>query len=244
MSPEDHRSMYGDQADLYDRMYHWKDYEGEAVALRAQLMAEGVAPGARLLEAAVGTGAHLAHLADHFEVAGFDLNEGMLRVARHRLPGVPLWQADMREFTVEVPYDVIICMFSSIGYLTDRAQLAAAAACFAASLPPGGLLVVEPWFTVEQWRVGNPNLQTYDSADLKLARGTVSSIDGEIAVMDMHWLVLRRGRPAEHFVDTHRMWLCPRSVLLDVFAENGFSMRFQEEGLPGGRGLLIGRRAS
>lgn len=242
MSSAASASMYGDHADLYDYMYHWKDYPGEAAALRALLAAEGVAPGARLLEAAVGTGVHLQHLAPHYEVAGFDLNEGMLRVARGRLPGVPLWQADMRHVTVEEPVDVLICMFSSIGYLTDRAALAAAAARFADALRPGGLLVVEPWFTVEQWRVGNPSLQTYDSPDLKLARGTSSGIEGEIAVMDMHWLVVRRGQPAEHFVDHHRMWLCPRPTLLEVFREAGFTVRFDEVGLPGGRGLIIGRK--
>lgn len=242
MSTEERVAMYGDRAALYDPMYHWKDYAAEAEALAALLAAEGVPPGARLLEAAVGTGEHLRRLAARYAVAGFDLNEGMLGVARAKLPGTALWQADMRSVAVAEPFDALICLFSSIGYLLDPESLAAAAARFHAALRPGGVLVVEPWLTMAQWRSGQPSLQTYDSPDLKLARGTVASIDGELAVMDMHWLVVRRGQPVEHFVDHHRMWLCPRALMTQVFEEAGFDVRFEEPGLPKGRGLFIGRR--
>lgn len=235
-------SMYGDHANLYDYMYHWKDYAGEAEALRALLLAEGVPAGGRLLEAAVGTGTHLSLLAPHFQVAGFDLNAGMLAVARQKVPGASLWQADMARFAVDAPFDALISLFSSIGYLTELDQLRAAAACFHAALRPGGVLVVEPWLTVEQWRAGRASLQTYDSPDLKLARATVSETDGDISVMDMHWLVVRTGQPVEHFVDRHRVWLCPRDVMRAAFEEAGFEVRFDEPGLPRGRGLFIGRR--
>ncbi len=234
-------SMYGSRAALYDLIYHWKDYQTESEALRALLEREGVAPGARLLEAAMGTGQHLERLAAHYEVAGFDLNEGVLNVARARLPGASLWTADMADFAVDRPYDALICMFSAIGYLLDRESLLRAARCFRAALRPGGVLIVEPWLTPEQWSVGRPNLQTYDSPTLKLARATISDRDGDISVMDMHWLVVPEGGPIEHFVDTHRTWLCPRDVMTATFEEAGFSVRFEEPGLPRGRGLFVGR---
>ena len=79
-------SMYGDRAQLYDLLYHFKDYAAEAEALRALLVAEGVAEGSAVLEAAVGTGEHLSRLARHFAVSGFDLNAGMLAVARTKMP--------------------------------------------------------------------------------------------------------------------------------------------------------------
>lgn len=235
-------SMYGDHAHLYDPMYAWKDYEAEAEALRAVLVSEGVSEGSRLLEAAVGTGGHLRHLARHFEVAGFDLNAGMIAVARTKLPSCRLWVADMRAFEVEAPVDALICLFSSIGYLTDQAQLEQAAARFHAALRPGGLLVIEPWLTPEQWRDGHPSLQTYDSPDLKLARGTVGRREGELSVLDMHWLVVRPGQPVEHFVDQHRVWLCPRDQMRQIFEAAGFDLRFEDPGLPRGRGLFIGKR--
>ena len=235
-------SMYGDRAHLYDLLYHFKDYPAEALALRALLVSEGVAEGGRVLEAACGTGIHLKLLSSHFQVSGFDLNEGMLGVARGRLPEARLWRADMAAFSVDEPQDAIVSLFSSIGYLTDEASLQAAAACFYAALRPGGLLVVEPWLTPEQWREGLPSLQTYDSPSLKLARGTVGSREGDLSVMDMHWLVVQQGRPVEHFVDRHRLWLCPRSQMAAIFEGAGFEVDYLEPGLPKGRGLFVGRR--
>ena len=235
-------SMYGDRAQLYDLLYHFKDYAAEAEALRALLVAEGVAEGSAVLEAAVGTGEHLSRLARHFEVSGFDLNAGMLAVARTKMPDTNLWQADMSALEVAAPVDALLCLFSSIGYLCKLAQLQAAAACFYAALRPGGLLVIEPWVTAERWRTGLPSLQTYESPELKLARGTVSDREGDISVMDMHWLVIRANQPIEHFIDRHRVWMCSRELMRGTFEEAGFDMRFEEPGLPKGRGLFIGRR--
>ena len=82
--------LYGDRAELYDLTYSWKDFAGEAEKLHALLAAEGVAEGARLLDAACGTGAHLAHLARWYDAAGLDLSGEMLAVAPESLVGRPV----------------------------------------------------------------------------------------------------------------------------------------------------------
>ena len=46
----------------------------------------------------------------------------MLGIARHRLPGVPLHLADMRDFDLPERFDAVTCLFSSIGYLTTDDQ--------------------------------------------------------------------------------------------------------------------------
>lgn len=67
-----------------------------ALDRRVTLRALRPQPGERVLDAGCGTGAHLgALLAAHARPAGLDLSRGMLRVARGRLPGVPLAQADL-----------------------------------------------------------------------------------------------------------------------------------------------------
>jgi SAM-dependent methyltransferase len=234
--------QYTGFAPLYDAIYHWKDYRAEAARLRSILHEGGVADGADVVEAACGTGTHLSLLSEHFRVGGFDLHEEMLAVARGKAPTATLWQADMTRFRVERPQDALLCLFSSIGYLRDRPALSAAAACFAEALRPGGLLVVEPWFTPDRWTVGRPSLQTFSSPDLHIARASVGDRDGDTAIMDMHWLVARSGHPVEHRVDRHEMWLCPRDVMLSVFDEVGFDARFEPDGLMKDRGLVLGRR--
>jgi daunosaminyl-N,N-dimethyltransferase/N-dimethyltransferase len=233
-------SMYGSRAALYDLLYHWKDYASEAAAIRAILHEAGVADGGSILEAGCGTGVHLSHLREHFDVAGFDLNQGMLAEAARRLPGVDLWRADMREFTVSRSFDAVISLFSCIGYLLDEASLHAAAAAFARAVRPGGCLIVEPWVEASRWQNGRPSLETYGDDDLKLARATVGSRRGDIAVLDMNWLVARRDTPVEHFVDHHELWFCPRETMRATFEEAGFETRIIEPGL--GRGLFVGRR--
>ena len=130
----DETALYNDRVELYDAIYHWKDYDAESRRLIDLLTAEGVPRGARLLQAACGTGKHLAVLREHYDVAGFDRAEGMLRHARERLPGAHLFQADMTDFEAPYPCDALLCLFSSIGYLTTAEALAAAARRFAAAL--------------------------------------------------------------------------------------------------------------
>lgn len=235
-------SQYTSLASVYDAIYHWKDYAAEAARLREILHAAGIPDGSRVLEASCGTGEHLRLLRERFQMEGFDLHEEMLAQARPKLPGLRLWQADMRDFEVDQPFDALLSLFSSIGYLRDEAALRQAAARFAAALRPGGLLVVEPWFVAENWDTGRPSLQTYSSPDLYLARATVAEREGDLAIMDMHWLIARRGQPVEHLVDRHEMWMCPHEQMLRVFDECGFTARFEPDGFTRGRGLFFGTR--
>jgi len=213
--------MYGDRAELYELLYRFKDYAAEAAEVAARLRDLGVPPGARVLEAACGTGSHLVHLAEDFAVAGFDLNEGMLAQARAKLPGVELFRADMAELRVGAPYDALLCLFSSIGYVFPRDRLDATARAFFQALRPGGVALVEPWFEPDAWSVGRPHLQTYEDEAVKLCRANVSAREGELSVLDFHWLVARKDAPAvEHFTERHSRGPPPPHILSFSSKEN------------------------
>jgi dTDP-3-amino-3,6-dideoxy-alpha-D-glucopyranose N,N-dimethyltransferase/dTDP-3-amino-3,4,6-trideoxy-alpha-D-glucopyranose N,N-dimethyltransferase/N-methyltransferase len=227
--------MYGDRAELYDLLYSFKDYAGEAASLTALLAKEGVPRGSRLLEGGCGTGEHLRFLG----ASGFDLSPEMIAIARRKVPDADLWTADLASFTVTRPYDAFLCLFSAIGYLDEEA-LRSSARCIAAALRPGGIAVIEPWLQLEQLDVGRPSLQIYDSPDLKIARACVSELEGDVSVLRFHWLVARRGRPIEQFEEVHRLWCASPDALRSAFADAGFEARFEPEGLSG-RGLLVAR---
>jgi SAM-dependent methyltransferase len=231
--------QYSSLARYYDAMYHWKDYAAEADAVRGVLAAHGIPSGARILEAACGTGSHMVHLRRDYDVSGFDASPEMVALAKTKLADVPIWRDDMRSFAVAEPYDAALCLFSSIGYVRTQVELDATAACFARAVRPGGVVLVEPWFTTAQWEVGRPTLQVYESADLKLARATVAERVGEDAVMVMHWLIVERGQPVRHAVDRHDMWLCPHEVLEATFARAGFRVTWSDAIA---RRLLVGVR--
>ncbi len=233
--------MYTDRAALYDAIYHWKDYAGEAAQVRALLHDAGLADGARLLEVACGTGAYLAPLSAWFDVAGCDLNEGMLAVARAKLPTTALWSVDMCELVVPEPYDAVVCLFSSVGYLLDEARLRRACVAMAAAVRTGGTVIVEPWIPAEAYAVGRPSMQTYTSPDLHLARACVAERRGDVAVMPMHWLVVPRDGPVERFVDVHELWFCPPETMRAALHDAGLDVTFNPSGLGNGRGLWVGR---
>lgn len=235
--------IYESRAELYDLIYHFKDYAAEARRVEAVLASLGVHPGARVLEGAMGTGGHAVHLAQRYDYAGFDLSPTLLAIARRKLPDAPLTVADLRSFQVDRPVDAFMCLFSSIGYLLDADALAACAQSVAAAVRPGGALLIEPWFTRDRWQAGRPTLQTYDSPELKIARASVSGLeDGDIAVTPMTYLVVRSGQPIETFSEVHRLWLAPTEILLATFGSAGFEVRFESDGLMRGRGLLVGTR--
>jgi len=237
------QSLYSGHAELYDAIYHFKRYDAEAERIRELLEQHGVGDGSSVLDAACGTGSHLVHLRSWYDVAGFDLNQGMLELARRKLPGVSLVRSDMAALEVERPVDALLCLFSSIGYLLDSERLQSAARCFAAALRPGGVLLVEPFVAPRSFAPGRPMLQTFDGEQLKCARACVPALEGELAILDFHWLVLREGQPAvEHFVERHELWLCPHEVMAETFEQAGFSVAREPRGLMPDRGLLVARR--
>jgi SAM-dependent methyltransferase len=226
--------------ELYDLEYAHKDYAGECARIVELVRAR--TPDARtLVDVACGTGKHLELLRPHFdEVEGVDLDEGMLAVARERLPGVPLHHGDMRTFDLGRRFDAVTCLFSSIGFARDVDDLSAAARQLAAHVAPGGVLLVEPWITPERWIPNRPHLLAAERDDVVLARVTISGVDGRISSIDMHYMV---GTPAglEQFVNHLEFGLFTEDEMRAAFEGAGLDVEHDPEGLIG-RGLWIGRR--
>ncbi|MBC8368232.1 class I SAM-dependent methyltransferase [bacterium] len=234
--------LYGQLAQYYDKIYSFKSYGDEAARLKETLDAEGVVEGSRILEAACGTGAFLKPLSRWYQCEGFDLAEPMLEVAREKLPDLHLFQADMRDFRVDEPFDALLCLFSSIGYMQNDDDLLGVYASFAAALKPGGLLLMEPWIGPEKFRPGTAHMTTYEDTELKLCRQTVSQLEDKVAVLEMNWLIARAGEGVSHRMETHRMPLVEASHHLELLERNGFKARFEESASMPDRGLIIGKK--
>ena len=232
--------MFARSQRLYDLVYGFKDYADEARRLVESI--DERRPEARsLLDVACGTGKHLAELRDRFaDVEGLDLDEGLLAIARERLPEVTFHHADMTSFELERRFDVITCLFSSIGYVGTEDRLRAAVAAMAGHLEPGGLLLVEPWLEPQAWKPGHLHLLTVDEPDVKIARATVAGLEGMLSVMEFHYLVVT-GDGSEHFTERHEAALFTRAEMTRAFEASGLAVEFDEQG-PIGRGLYIASR--
>jgi SAM-dependent methyltransferase len=228
---------YTSRPELYDLEYSFKDYAGEAETLE-RIVRERRPAARTLLDVACGTGKHLEHLRASFDCEGTDIDEGLLGVARNRLPGVPLHHGDMRDLDLGRQFDLVTCLFSAIGFVGCPEGLAAAARTFARHLSPDGLALVEPWLTPDVWMVGRPHLLTYEAPELVLARATVSGVrDERISTTEMHYVVATPSG-VEHFVEHHDLYLFTTDEMRAAFGAAGLEADYDADGLTG-RGLWI-----
>jgi SAM-dependent methyltransferase len=228
---------YTSRPELYDAEYAFKDYAEEAAAI-LRIVHERAPRARTLLDVACGTGRHLEHLRKELDCEGADLDEGLLAVARARLPEVPLHQADMRELALGRRFDVVTCLFSAIGFVGGPAGLAAAAAALARHVAPGGLLLVEPWLRPDTWIPGRPHVLAHDEPGLALARVSLSGLQDErVSTTEMHYVVATAAG-VEHFVELHELYLFTDDELRAAFERTGLEVEHDAEGLTG-RGLWI-----
>ncbi len=233
--------MFSRSAHYYDALYSWKDYAAENVLLRALI--EARVPAARtLLDVACGTGIHLAGLQAWYEVEGVDLDPAMVELSRERLPGVPVHEGDMVTLDLGREFDVVTCLFSSIGYAVTRERLREAAAALARHVAPGGLLVVEPWITPDAWMPNSAHALFVDEPDLKIARVTVGAPAGETVTVEFEYLV---ATPAgiERFTERHVAGMFTDEDYRGALEAAGLEVERDPEGLMG-RGLWLGARAA
>jgi ubiquinone/menaquinone biosynthesis C-methylase UbiE len=234
--------MYERSAKLYDAIYRsiGKDYEHEAAELHTIISRHKRSAGNRLLDVACGTGLHLQHLKELYRVQGLDRSPGMLDVARERCPEIRFHHADMTNFDLGEQFDVVTCLFSSIGYMRNPEELQGTLANMARHLVPGGILIVEPWLHPETYKPGRPFLATVDEPELKIARLNVSRQKGIMAVVHFHYLVATT-EDIEHFTEYHELALFNHEEYLQAFQAAGLDTAFQPEGLMG-RGVYYGVR--
>jgi SAM-dependent methyltransferase len=112
--------------------------------------AAGVAPGQAVLDVGCGTGVVARTAADRIggqgRVAGLDLNEGMLTVARRLRPDIEWRQGEAASLPFgDGSFDVVLCQ-SALMFFPDRA---AALREMARVATPGGTVAVQVWDQLE-----------------------------------------------------------------------------------------------
>lgn len=234
--------LYRELAKYYDKIYHWKDYTIETTKIKELIKQHKTTSGNSLLEVGCGTGHHITHLQDTFQCTGVDLNEEILEVAREKLPNTEFIQANMITMDLGRRFDVITCLFSSIGYVKTYSNLKKTLENFSSHLHRGGVAIIEPWFTKDVYAVGRPSITVYEDDDLKIARVNVSEIDGDVSVMDMHYLIAERGKKIKHYIDRHELGLFEVDKTLEIMKGVGFNAEYLPDGLMEKRGLYIGKK--
>ncbi len=235
--------MFTASADLYDLIYgSFKNYQHETGLVCALVHARH--PQARsLLDVACGTGEHAKYLRTAgYEVDGLDLDRNMLAVAERKNPGSHFFAADMCAFRLPNRYDVVLCLFSSIGYARTIERVAAALTCFRYHLQPGGLVVVEPWFEPSAVVPGRTETRTVEGPGVVVTRRSRSTVDGRLFRLTFEY-DLTRGGETTHASEDHELGLFTRSEMEGAFASAGLTVDYDPAG-PSGRGLYLAQVAA
>lgn len=228
---------YERSAQVYDLYYSWLDYEAHAVTIHELIQARK--PGASsLLELGCGTGRYLEQLRQWYETEGLDISETMLTVAHRRLPDATLHLDDMTTFQFDKSYDSVVCLFSSIAYVTSLADLGAMIRRSAQHLNPGGVLIIEPWFTPDAWTNGHIGSRVVEGDGVSVARVDTSAVHGNRAVMRWAWAVAWEDGDADAYVEEHPTGLFTIAEYDTLLREAGLAPEYNPGG-PLGRGLHI-----
>ena len=208
-------------AEVYDQIYAQKNYPKEAGYIKQVIAQLKQTDGHDLLDVACGTGSHIPFLKDSFTITGLDLSPEQLDYARQRFPDLEFHQADMLDFNFNKRFDVVTCLFGSIGYANRLADMRRAVVNMANHLQPGGLLLIDPWFMDHEINRSDRVSATFvDQPELKISRITSQTTKGKQSILDMHHLV---GSPAsvEYFSESHIMGIYSESDYLQAIEATG-----------------------
>jgi ubiquinone/menaquinone biosynthesis C-methylase UbiE len=234
------KPIFQDLARYYDLIYSWKEYKNETNKIKSLIKKHKKSNGNELLEVACGTGKHAQYLKDDFSVLATDANKDMLRFAKKNVTGIKFKQADMIHLNLHKTFDVIICLFSSIGYVKNYKNLNRTIENFSRHLKNGGIVIIEPWFTESSYITGLPSMTTYDSENIKISRLCVCEKRGILSMMDMHYLIAERNKDLKHFVERHELAMFDIDKMLEIMKKHGLKANFIKNGLMKDRGLYIG----
>jgi hypothetical protein len=148
----------------------------------------------------------------------------------------------MIDFRLKERFDVITCLFSSIGYVQNFNNLVKTLENLYKHLNDKGLAIVEPWIFKKDFRKGL-YLDTYEDEEVKLARMSTSGIVKSRWLIFMHYLIGEKGE-IRYITELHKMLALDYEDYVKAFESSGFqNVKFLKENLwDGCRGLFVAKK--
>ncbi len=234
--------MFENSTKWYDALYSLKDYQQESEAIVSFLRREH--PRAEsILDIACGTAEHDKYLSFTYSVDGIDINSEFIEIASTKNPDGDYICADMTDFDLSRTYDIVLCLFSSIGYVKTIDNVIKTLLCFKKHLSEDGIIVIEPWFVPAAWNPdGRVHMLTGETAEGKICRMNISEQKDSLSILNFHYLI-GTGNGVEYFTELHELGLFSLEEIKEAFNTVELSVKYDKDGLTG-RGLYIARHKS
>lgn len=180
-------SYIGRHAELYDTFYSEKEYKTEAAFVHQCILKYGIKPTKKILELACGTGSHALELEKWgYNIIATDYSEDMLKCAKIKIKNksssVVFRSQDMKNLDIsERPFEAVICLFDSIGYVATNDALTEVFQGVRRHLCDGGLFIFEFWHAaamlknydpvrVKRWKISKGDLIRISETCLDIPR--------------------------------------------------------------------------
>lgn len=231
-------------ANYYDQIYlKKKDYQKEAKIAKGIIKQFEEKQSKTLLDIGCGTGEHLKYLSLDFRCTGIDINRDMIKTAKNKVPDAKFEVANMINFRLKEKFDLIVCLFSSIGYVQSFNNLVKTLENFYEHLNDKGLAIVEPWIFKKDLKKGI-YVDTYEDEKVKLVRMATSKIARSRWLIFMHYLIGEEGE-IRYARELHKMLASDYQEYVKAFELTRFkNAKFLKENLwDGCRGLFVATKS-
>jgi len=183
MCAQPESSYIGRHAQLYDLFYAEKDYKQEAAFVHKCI--QTYSPQAQnVLELACGTGTHSLMLEKlGYNLISTDYSPDMLARAKEKAQkvnsSIDFRQQDMRSLDIpERPFDAIICLFDSIGYVATNRNILQVLNSINSHLASNGIFIFEFWHAGAMLRSYDPvRVRRFSTSDGTIERISETRID-------------------------------------------------------------------
>jgi hypothetical protein len=145
----------------------------------------------------------------------------------------------MTSFSLHRTFDAVICLYASIAYARTQSKLIKAIANISGHLKKGGVSIIEPFMSKDEYVEGKPFASFVDEPALKLARMNVNRRRANVAILEFHFLVATNAG-VSNFRDRHEVGLFDRGEVQQAMEDSGLHTRFVTAGFQKDRGLFLG----
>jgi SAM-dependent methyltransferase len=232
--------VFDASAEFYDAIYAGlKDYREETTRIAGLIRT--VNPQYRtVLDIACGTGEHARYLTQAgFAVDGLDLEPEFVRLAQAKNPQGRFIAGDMRHFELARRYDVVMCLFSSIGYVRTLEQVAVTLRCFRRHLSADGTIIVEPWFAPGSLDPARVDRVSCEVNGARITRSSRIEVEPGLSRVLFDYEIVD-ATVNRHLQEIHELGLFTHEELMEAFRTAGLVATYDPIGLMN-RGLYVAR---
>ena len=223
--PADSELPYSQLARIYDHVMRHVDYKRWANYIQS-VFARFEAKPKEILELACGTGVMASILDDRgYRMTGIDRSEGMIAVARQKARDgrrtIRYEVGDMVGVPVSGTYDAVLCLYDSINYVVDEADIASMLNGLRSVLGTDGLFVFDVCTEINSRRYFHNQVDQESNGDFSYIRRCEYVPEQRIQVNEFQFTFNHEGKRYTTR-ERHEQRIYPIARLAEICRESGY----------------------